>query len=150
MLHLTLKLSRETLTTSSLCFYPKNTTSHLQPCDAGIIRYFKVKYRKHLLKHVISRIDDGKKASEIIKGVDVLQCMRWVNQAFEQIAKDTKKHCFEKSEFSEVFLLAEEPDEEFENLLKGLTVDLMPDEYTSSDDDVDTSEMPINAYVSNA
>ena len=41
-------------------------------------------------------------------------------------------------------LLAEEPDEEFEDLLKSLTVDLMPDEYASIDDDVDTSETPIN------
>ena len=41
-------------------------------------------------------------------------------------------------------LLTEEPDEEFEDLLKSLTVDVMPDEYESIDDDVDTSEMPIN------
>ena len=41
-----------------LVFLPKNTTSQLQPCDASIIQNFKVKYRKQLLKHVISRIDD--------------------------------------------------------------------------------------------
>ena len=61
-------------------FLPKNTTSRLQPCDAGIIRNFKVKYRKQILKHVISRIDDGKKASEIIQGVDLLQCVRWMGE----------------------------------------------------------------------
>ena len=42
-------------------------------------------------------------------------------------------------------LLAEELDEEFEDLLKSLTIDVMPDEYASFDDDVDISEMPINA-----
>ena len=73
-----------------LVFLPKNTSSQLQPCDAGIIGHFKVKYRKQLLKHVISRIKDRKKASEIIQRVDLLQCMRWVNQAFEHITKDTK------------------------------------------------------------
>ena len=41
-------------------------------------------------------------------------------------------------------LLAEELDEEFEDLLKSLTIDVMPDRYASFDDDVDTSEMPIN------
>ena len=92
----------------------------------------------------MSSIDDGKKASEIIQGVDLLQCMRWVNQAFEQITKDTIKHCFKKSRFSEVSLLAEEPDEEFVDLLKSLTIDVIPDEYTSFDEDVDASEMPIN------
>ena len=40
----------------------------------------------------------------------------WVNQAFEQITKDTIKHCFENCGFSEVSLLAEEPGEEFEDL----------------------------------
>ena len=53
-------------------FLPKNATSKLQLCDAGIIRNFKVKLHKQLLKYVISRIDDGKKASEIIQGVDLL------------------------------------------------------------------------------
>ena len=41
-------------------------------------------------------------------------------------------------------LLTEEPDEEFEDLLKSLTIDVIPDEYASFDDDVDTSEMPIS------
>ena len=38
-------------------------------------------------------------------------------------------------------LLSEEPAE---NLPKSLTIDVTPDEYASFDDDVDTSEMPIN------
>ena len=47
-------------------FLPIRTTSRLQPLDAGIIRNFKVKYRKRLLKFVISRIDD--KNNYLIKG----------------------------------------------------------------------------------
>ena len=39
-------------------FLPKNTTSRLQLSDAGIIRNFKLKYCKKLLKFVISRIND--------------------------------------------------------------------------------------------
>ena len=68
------------------------------------------------------KIDDGEKGSEIIQGVDLLQCMGWVNQAFEPITKDTIKHFFETCGFSEV--LAEEPDED---LLKSSTIDLMPE-----------------------
>ena len=41
-------------------------------------------------------------------------------------------------------MLAEEPVEEFGDLLKSLTIDKMPDEYASFDDDVDTPEMSIN------
>ena len=40
--------------------------TRLQPLDAGIIRAFKCKYRKLLMKCVVSQIDEGKKASEII------------------------------------------------------------------------------------
>ena len=100
-----------------LASLPKNTTSQLQPCDAGVIRNFKIKYRKQYLKHVISNINNGKKASDIIRGVDLLQCMRWVNQAFQQIAKEMIKHCSEKCGFSEVSLLAEEPDGKFKDLI---------------------------------
>ena len=59
-------------------FFKKNTTSRLQPLDAGIIRNFKVKYRKRLLKFVISRTDDNRKASEIIQEVDVLKAISWI------------------------------------------------------------------------
>ena len=67
-----------------------------------------------------------------------------VNQAFEQITKVKIKHCFEKCGFSKGLLLPEEPDEELEVLLKSLTIDVMPDDYVPSDNDVHTSEMPIN------
>ena len=44
-------------------------------------------------------------------------------------------------------LLVEEPDEEFEDLLKSLAIDVMPDEYASFYDEVDTSEMPIKVQM---
>ena len=51
------------------------------PLDAGIIQNFKVKYRKLLFKFVISRVNDKKTASEIVKEVDVLKAIRWVKEA---------------------------------------------------------------------
>ena len=52
-----------------LVFLPQNTTFQLQPCDAGIIGSFKIKYHKQVLKHINSRIDDGKKHLKLFKGL---------------------------------------------------------------------------------
>ena len=49
--------------TSYSSWTPKNTTSRLQILGAGIIRHLRVKYRKKLLKFVISRIDNNVKAT---------------------------------------------------------------------------------------
>ena len=59
-----------------LAFLLKNTTSLLEPLDAGIIRNFKHKYRKLLLRYVVSRINEGKTASQIIENVHVLERSR--------------------------------------------------------------------------
>ena len=59
------------LTNVKLVFLPKNTTSRLQPLDAGIIRNFKHKYRKLLVPYVISCIDEGKTVYQIIEDVHV-------------------------------------------------------------------------------
>ena len=59
----------ETLKSIKLVFLPQNTTFQLQPCDAGIIGSFKIKYHKQVLKHINSRIDDGKKHLKLFKGL---------------------------------------------------------------------------------
>ena len=45
------------------------------------MRNFKVKYQKQLMNFVVSRINEDKSASDIIKEVDVLQAIRWTGQA---------------------------------------------------------------------
>ena len=52
-----------------LLFLPKNSISLLQPLDAGIIRNFEGKYRKLLVRCVVSRIEEGKAASQIVEKV---------------------------------------------------------------------------------
>ena len=63
-------------------FLPKNTTSMLQPLDAGIVRNVKLKYRKKLLKFVISRTNDNVNATDIIQEVDVLKAIPWIKSAW--------------------------------------------------------------------
>ena len=64
-----------------IIFLSKNTTSRLQPLDAGIIQNFKVKYRKRLVKYVLVRIQEGASATQIVKDMDVLVAIRWLQEA---------------------------------------------------------------------
>ena len=52
------------LTNIKLVFLPKNTTSQIQPLNAGIIRNFKLKYRELLLCFVVSHVNDSQTKSQ--------------------------------------------------------------------------------------
>ena len=73
----------------NVAFLPKNTTSRLQPLDARIIRNFKLKYRKKLLKFVILRINDNVKATDIIQEVDVLKAISWIKSAWGEVSEES-------------------------------------------------------------
>ena len=80
-------------------FLPVNTTSRLQPLDAGIIKNFKVHYRKQLLKHVLAKVNEegsNENASTICKSVNVLLAIRWIKQAWEDVTVSTIKNCFRR------------------------------------------------------
>ena len=79
-----------------IVFLPKNTTSRLQPLDAGIIQNFKVNYRKRLVKYVLARIQEDAWKTQIVKGVDVLVAIRWIQEVWKEVSNSTIKNCFEK------------------------------------------------------
>ncbi|KAG0282671.1 hypothetical protein BGZ96_000245 [Linnemannia gamsii] len=54
-------------------FLPPNTTSHLQPMDAGIIRSFKAKYRAIHVQHLIDE-------TGIIPGSDTITAANYVRE----------------------------------------------------------------------
>ena len=67
-----------------MIFLPKNTTLRLQPLDTDIIKHFKVKYRKRLVKYVLTRIQEDASATQIVKGADVLD---WIGMLYLVFAK---------------------------------------------------------------
>ena len=67
-------------------FLPINMTSHLQSLNAGILKNFKVQYRKLLLKHILAQIDSTSLTpSKTTKIIDVLLAIVWVKQAWEEV-----------------------------------------------------------------
>ena len=120
-----------------ILFLPKNTTSRLQPLDAGIIRKFRVKYRKSLVKYVLSRINDNISAAEIVQDVNILMAIRWVQRAWKDVTRSTVKQCFEKCGFREG---DDELMEDVDALVKEFFSDVSPDEYVDFDAELATAE----------
>ena len=63
-----------------IVFLPKSTISHLQSLDAGIIKNFKVKYRKKLMRYVLARIVNDWNANEIANGINVIRVIDWIKE----------------------------------------------------------------------
>ena len=66
------------LSNIKLVFLLPNTTSCLQPCDAGIIAMLKVHYWKCLVCHVLAGMDPATSATELSKRVDVMVGCGWL------------------------------------------------------------------------
>ena len=82
-----------------LIFMPKCATSRLQPLDADIIRAFKCKYRKRLLKYVVSGTDEDKNASEITQDVNIAKAIHCLQVAWRDISTETIINYFQKRGF---------------------------------------------------
>ena len=126
-----------------LIFLPKCTTSRLQPLDAGIIRVSKCKYRKSLLKYVVSRIDKGKNAWEITQDINIAKTNHWLQIARRDVSTEIIINCFQKCGFGQESVNSisnyNEIDEEFESLLTQLRKDdeIAVEDFGSFDDLID-------------
>ena len=129
-------------------FLPKNTTSGLEPLDAGIIQNFKVKYRKRLVKYALARINEYSSATQIIKDVNILMAIRWAQEAWKEVTGTTIKNCFEKCGIikNDDLMEIEEEDLEFEALVQELCPDVSATEYVNFDVDIPASEPLINEH----
>ena len=94
-------------------FLPKNTTSRTQPLDAGIIKTWKVYYRRKLLRYVASQIDVKQCASDVIKSVNLLMAVRWMVSAWEEVKPEVIIKCFKHVGMNPEENQAEEDDDPF-------------------------------------
>lgn len=101
-----------------LIFFPPNMTCLLQPLDAGIIRSFKVRARKHSTLKVLAQIEgviNVEYAASLAKKFTVLDALKFVSLAWNEVTAETIKACFSNCGFLEVPLPVV-PDVEEENL----------------------------------
>ena len=84
---------------------PKNSTAHLQPMDAGIIRNFKLFYRKQLITDYMASLDRGKRFN-----VDLRKAILMIYDAWGQVKPETIENCFRKTGIIKKF------DNEFVNV----------------------------------
>lgn len=127
-------------------------TSRLQPLDAGVIKNFKVRYRKLLLKF---QCCFWLTALDIAKEVDVLQTIRWIKQAWDKVPEETVQKCFDKCRFSSVVQNNERSEEEveeqeFAELVRRISLgETTAEEYVTSDQDIPSCEPPVYTTLSN-
>jgi hypothetical protein len=72
-------------------YLPPNTTSHLQPMDAGIIRTFKAHYKRLYLRHVLGEFESG---LESPGDINVLQAIHLIDAAWKSVTRDTIRKCW--------------------------------------------------------
>ena len=141
-----------------LAFLPKNTTSRSQPLDAGIIKQWKVKTKRMLLRYVCSKVDGKLTASEITKSVHVLMSIQWGKKAWDEISEETIKRCFVKvGLFPEEMGGIDGDDDPFdgeemknlEELCSGLNLPdhISAQEFLDAENELKTCEEPIDSEV---
>ncbi|GBN15704.1 Tigger transposable element-derived protein 4, partial [Araneus ventricosus] len=136
----------------NLVFLPPNTTSMLQSLDQGIIRSFKVEYRKLLLRHVLSQISSCKSSEELAKSVSVLDAISWTTSALKKLEPGCALKCFKKAGFLSTSEVAtdsttEKSEKELADLVANLDSNVSVEEYIKIDDDLSIEEKTL--HVSN-
>jgi hypothetical protein len=73
---------------------PPNTTSRIQPLDAGVIMSFKCHYRSHFVKWLLERYE----SDDENKKLDVLTAAQFVARAWNEVSPRTIHNCFRHTE----------------------------------------------------
>ena len=77
------------LSNVTIHFLPPNTTSHIQPMDAGIIRTFKAHYSRHHDHHYVRQADVGDKPCITVK-----DAIMYTLDAWRSVTSTTIANCW--------------------------------------------------------
>ncbi|CAB4392444.1 unnamed protein product [Rhizophagus irregularis] len=83
------------LTNVKLVYLPPNTTSHLQPMDAGIIQSFKAKYKWEFCRHLIHQFDRGIDREK--NKLNVKEAIDQIAESWNNVTEITIQNCWKKT-----------------------------------------------------
>lgn len=131
-----------------LFFFPPNMTSVCQPLDQGVIRNFKLFYRKFLVKRLLLSMNDSQSTGELEKRVTVLNAAIWITASWKNVKTETISRRFHKAGFgTSDDLLHEENDEENDVPLSAVLENMnniAMDDYINIDEHLQTDNVSVN------
>jgi len=136
------------LSNIKVVFLPKNTTSVLQPCDLGIIKCIKGRYRLLMMKKLIANFEISRNE----KYIDILDGIYMIASAWNDINISTIQNCFIKAGIiTETIALEEYADEPdgWNFLIEQSDVEIEKDMFITFDDNLKTSDDDFNIIVEN-
>ncbi|CAF3211791.1 unnamed protein product [Rotaria socialis] len=104
-----------------LKIFPPNTTAKIQPMDQGVIRAFKVYYRHHLVKHIITSVG----ACEAVSETTIRNTFK--SAGFEKISVIDGIDASQQISITDEIISAEDKSiEELDRVLRHLTISGKP------------------------
>lgn len=96
--HLILDETKEKLDSIDVKFLPPNTTTALQPCDAGIIHSFKCHYKRLFVQNRIDAYDNMQDGiTETLAGYSVYDALQNSAEAWSMVSSQTIANCWKKT-----------------------------------------------------
>jgi len=96
--HLILDETQEKLDCVEVKFLPPNTTTALQPCDAGIIHSFKCHYKRFFIQNRIDAYDDVQDGMvEKLADYNIFEALQNSAEAWSMVSSQTISNCWKKT-----------------------------------------------------
>ncbi|GBC12797.1 tigger transposable element-derived protein 4-like [Rhizophagus irregularis DAOM 181602=DAOM 197198] len=96
--HIILDETQEKLDSIDVKFLPPNTTTKLQPCDAGIIHSFKCHYNRLFLQNQINAYDDVQDGIvEELADYTIYDALQNAAEAWSMVTSQTISNCWKKT-----------------------------------------------------
>ena len=96
--HLILDETKEKLDCINVKFLPPNTTTKLQPCDAGIIHSFKCHYKRFFIQNRIDAYDNVQNGFvDKLADYNIFEALQNSAEAWSMVSSQTISNCWKKT-----------------------------------------------------